>query len=44
MLASDRRAAIDTEVEHEIADAIAFAETSPFPAIEALHTNVFAAH
>jgi len=44
MLAPDRRAAIDTEVEREIEDAIAFAETSPFPAIEALHTNVFAAH
>jgi pyruvate dehydrogenase E1 component alpha subunit len=44
MLAADRREAIDTDVEREIADAIAFAETSPFPAIEALHTNVFAAH
>jgi len=44
MLAPDRRAAIDGEIEHEIADAIAFAETSPFPAIEAIHTNVFAGH
>lgn len=42
MLPSGRRTAIDTEVEREIEDAIAFAESSPFPAIEALHTHVFA--
>ena len=44
MLAPNRRDAVDMDVEREIADAIAFAETSPFPAIEALHTNVFAGH
>jgi len=44
MLAPNRREAIDMDIEREIADAIAFAETSPFPAIEALHTNVFARH
>jgi len=32
-----------TDVEAEIADAIAFAETSPFPESSALYTNVFAA-
>ena len=42
MLPDDRRAAIDSDVELEIEDAIAFAESSPFPAIENLHTNVFA--
>jgi hypothetical protein len=30
-------------VEAEIADAIAFTETSPFPDISSLYTNVFAA-
>ena len=44
MLAPNRRDAVDMDVEREIADAIAFAEASPFPAIEALHTNVFAGH
>lgn len=43
LLATPRRDAIDADVEREIADAIAFAESSPFPPIEALHTNVFAA-
>jgi TPP-dependent pyruvate/acetoin dehydrogenase alpha subunit len=37
-----RRAELDAAVEAEIADAIAFAETSPFPRSEALYTNVFA--
>jgi pyruvate dehydrogenase E1 component alpha subunit len=41
-IASDRRAAIDADVEREIADAIAFAESSPFPEIDALHTDVYA--
>jgi pyruvate dehydrogenase E1 component alpha subunit len=41
-LAPSRRAAIDDDIEREIADAVAFAEASPFPEIEALHTNVFA--
>ena len=42
MIAAERREAIDVDVEREIADAVAFAESSPFPAIEALHTHVFA--
>ena len=41
-LAPDRRAAIDDEIEREVADAVAFAETSPWPAAEALQTNVYA--
>jgi pyruvate dehydrogenase E1 component alpha subunit len=41
-LAPARRAALDAEIEQEIAAAIAFAESSPFPAAEALYTNVFA--
>lgn len=41
-LAASRRAAIDAEVEREIADAVDFAETSPFPDVKALYTNVFA--
>lgn len=36
-----RRKQIESEVEAEIADAFAFAEASPFPAPEALHTQVF---
>jgi TPP-dependent pyruvate/acetoin dehydrogenase alpha subunit len=43
LIAADRRSAIDADVEAEIADAIAFAETSPFPESSALYTNVFAA-
>ena len=42
LLVAERRDAIDAAIEREIADAVQFAETSPFPAIEALHTNVFA--
>ena len=34
--------AIDAEIEREIADAVAFAEESPFPDLKALYTNVFA--
>lgn len=41
-LARDRRAAIDADIEGEIAAAIAFAEQSPFPSPEALETHVFA--
>lgn len=41
-LADDRRAAIDADVEREIADAVAFAESSPFPDVKATYTNVFA--
>ncbi|MGC1444703.1 MAG: thiamine pyrophosphate-dependent dehydrogenase E1 component subunit alpha, partial [Xanthobacteraceae bacterium] len=43
LIAADRRSAIDADVEAEIADAIAFAEASPFPESSALYTNVFAA-
>jgi pyruvate dehydrogenase E1 component alpha subunit len=43
LISDDRRAAIDAEIETEIADAITFAETSPFPDVSALYTNVFAA-
>jgi pyruvate dehydrogenase E1 component alpha subunit len=42
-LSAKRRAELDTAIEAEIADAIAFAEASPFPKPEALYTNVFAA-
>jgi pyruvate dehydrogenase E1 component alpha subunit len=42
MIAPERRAAIDADVEREIEDAIAFAESSSFPQPEALYTNVFA--
>lgn len=41
-LPRERRAAIDAEIEQELAEAIAFAEQSPFPAIDALNTHVFA--
>ena len=36
------RARIDADVERAIGDAVAFAESSPFPDIEELATNVFA--
>ena len=42
IVGAERRAAIDADVEEEIADAIAFAESSPFPEIDALHTDVYA--
>ena len=42
MLPPGRRAAIDQAVEAEIGDAVAFAESSPFPDTEALHQHVFA--
>jgi TPP-dependent pyruvate/acetoin dehydrogenase alpha subunit len=41
-LEADRRAAIDASIENQIADAIAFAEASPFPEPEALYADVFA--
>ena len=41
-LPQNRRDAIDQEVEREIQDAVAFAESSPFPEAEALYSNVFA--
>jgi TPP-dependent pyruvate/acetoin dehydrogenase alpha subunit len=42
MLPGERRAGIDSEIERALTDAVAFAESSPYPTIEALHTNVFA--
>jgi TPP-dependent pyruvate/acetoin dehydrogenase alpha subunit len=39
-----RRDELNATIEAEIADAIAFAEASPFPGQEALYTNVFAAN
>jgi TPP-dependent pyruvate/acetoin dehydrogenase alpha subunit len=42
MIDANRRATIDAEIERDIADAVAFAESSPFPNREALDTNVFA--
>lgn len=41
-IAPPRRAEIDADVEREIASAIEFAESSPFPQPEALYSNVFA--
>jgi pyruvate dehydrogenase E1 component alpha subunit len=37
-----RRSVIDKDIEQEVEDAIAFAESSPFPDTSALLTNVFA--
>jgi TPP-dependent pyruvate/acetoin dehydrogenase alpha subunit len=42
MLLDERRAVIDAAIERELEDAVAFAEASPFPPLEMLHTNVFA--
>ena len=42
MISDDRRTEIDAEIELEIADAVEFAESSPFPAIDKLYSNVFA--
>jgi TPP-dependent pyruvate/acetoin dehydrogenase alpha subunit len=41
MLAQEHRNEIDAGVEQEIADAVEFAESSPFPEIEALYTDVY---
>jgi TPP-dependent pyruvate/acetoin dehydrogenase alpha subunit len=41
-ISADIRAKIDSSIELDIADAINFADTSPFPATEALYSNVFA--
>jgi pyruvate dehydrogenase E1 component alpha subunit len=40
-LATELRARIEREVEAEIKDAFAFAESSPFPGPEELHRDVF---
>jgi TPP-dependent pyruvate/acetoin dehydrogenase alpha subunit len=42
MLPPAERAAIDAEIEAEIAAAVEFAETSPFPSAEELYANVYA--
>jgi TPP-dependent pyruvate/acetoin dehydrogenase alpha subunit len=42
LLDTSEREAIDAEVERAIADAIAFAETSPLPAPEEIHDHVYA--
>jgi len=42
MIDATERAAIDAEVEAEIADALAFAETAPYPLAEELRRHVFA--
>ena len=42
MISDERRIEIDAEIEIEIADAVEFAESSPFPTIDKLYTNVFA--
>lgn len=42
MLPTEQRAQVDAAIERDIADAVAFAESSPFPTLEALYTNVFA--
>jgi pyruvate dehydrogenase E1 component alpha subunit len=39
---AEQRAKIDAGIEQDIADAMQFAEISPFPTAEALYTNVFA--
>lgn len=41
-LDSDLRARIDQEIEAQIKDAVDFAENSAFPALEELHTHVYA--
>jgi len=41
-LPAERRGMIDAEIEREIADAVQFAEDSPFPESKALYTNVYA--
>jgi TPP-dependent pyruvate/acetoin dehydrogenase alpha subunit len=42
LLPADRRKSIDADIEAEIADAVAFAESSPFPNIEELYADVYA--
>jgi pyruvate dehydrogenase E1 component alpha subunit len=43
MIADEQRRQIDAEIERAIADAVEFAEASPFPEIEKLYANVFTA-
>ena len=42
MIPDERRTAIDAEIECTIADAVEFAESSPFPTTDQLYTDVFA--
>ncbi len=42
LIAPEKRAVIEAEIERDISDAVRFAETSPFPTTEALYANVFA--
>jgi len=42
LLPEDQRGAIDSAIEREIVDAVAFAEASPFPTLENLYTHVYA--
>lgn len=42
MLPTAERAAIDAEIEQELAAAVEFAESSPFPAAKELYANVYA--
>lgn len=42
MVPAPRRAVIEAEIEAQIAAAVRFAEQSPFPTFEELHTNVYA--
>jgi TPP-dependent pyruvate/acetoin dehydrogenase alpha subunit len=42
MVTDELRRHIDAEIEREIADAVQFAEASPFPTIDKLYSNVFA--
>jgi TPP-dependent pyruvate/acetoin dehydrogenase alpha subunit len=41
-IADEQRRQIDAEIERAIADAVEFAETSPFPETNKLYSNVFA--
>ena len=41
LVPAERRTRIEHDVELEIADALVFAEDSPFPAAAELHTDVF---
>lgn len=41
LLSDKSRESIDEEIEREIADAVSFAESSPFPDIKALYSNVY---
>jgi TPP-dependent pyruvate/acetoin dehydrogenase alpha subunit len=42
LISDKHRETIDEEVEREIADAVSFAESSPFPDTKALYSNVYA--